>query len=94
MLMKLMPILDLAACFVILLYLAFHIFSATTVFYFAVYLIIKGLVFSFSKDFASIVDLLCGFYVAFLLLGGLSFGIVNIMIIVWLLQKGLFGIMG
>ncbi len=93
MLMKFMPVLDLAACFVILMYVTFHIFSAATVFYFAVYLIIKGLIFSFSKDFASIVDLFCGFYVAFLLLAGISFGLINLLIIVWLLQKGLFGIM-
>ena len=92
--MKLMPVLDLAACFVIMLHVAFSMFSTATVFYFAVYLIIKGLIFSLSKDFASMVDLFCGFYVAFLLLAGISFGLINVLIIVWLLQKGLFGIIG
>jgi len=94
MLMKIMPFLDLAACFIIFLHVTFGMFKITTIFYIALYLIVKGLIFSFSKDFASIVDLFCGFYIAFLLLAGISFGLVNVLIIIWLLQKGLFGIMG
>ena len=93
MLMKLMPFLDIITCVIVFLHVTFGWFSVSTVMYFAVYLIIKGLIFSLSKDFASIVDLFCGFYILLLVFAGLSFGLLNIFIFIWLLQKGFFGMM-
>ena len=93
MLMKLMPFFDIATCLIVFLHLTFGMFSAATVLYGAFYLIIKGLVFSLSKDFASMVDLFCGLYILTIVFAGSSFMLLNIFIFVWLLQKGLFGMM-
>lgn len=93
MLMKIMPFLDLATCFVVFLHVTFGMFTATTVMYGAIYLIIKGLIFSLSKDFASMVDLFCGMCILLIVFAGLSFTLLNVFIFVWLLQKSIFGMM-
>ena len=94
MLMKLMPLFDLLTAIVVFLHITFGIFTPTTVMYGAIYLIIKGLIFSLSKDFASMVDLFCGMYIMLVVFAGLSVGLLNIVILIWLLQKGLFGMIG
>lgn len=71
----------------ILVVLGSKLFPNLYILYSSLYLILKGVLFAFfSKDFASVVDAICGIYLFALFLDfGLYF--LSALCIIWLLQK-------
>jgi len=57
------------------------------------YLVVKGLFFLLGKDWLSILDVLSGCFIFYVLLVG-SFPVVGWVFVVWLLQKGVFSFFG
>ena len=55
----------------------------------AFYLILKGLVFALSSDFASYIDIAAGAYIL-LVIAGFSITLMGIIFAIYLIQKGLF----
>jgi len=85
MIVYLLAILDTITAFVIMFHVFFGWFSPATVFYHALYVFLKGLLFA-KSDFASKIDVVVGLYI-FILLAGFSHNILTIIAIVWLAQK-------
>ena len=89
---KLLSLIDLVAAAFVLLNLV-HFLPLGFVKYAAFYLIIKGSVFLlFSKDFASVVDVLFGLYLLALSAGIYSNNFLGILAVIWLIQKGALGL--
>ncbi|MEM2121772.1 MAG: hypothetical protein QXU20_03905 [Candidatus Woesearchaeota archaeon] len=56
-----------------------------------IFLLLKGLFFSFTKDIASILDVLCATYII-LVSFGISSPFISIIVFIYLLQKALYSI--
>lgn len=84
---KILAIVDLVAVFAIL---AAPILPTKVIIYCAGYLIMKGGFFAItSYDIASILDVICGIIII-LLAFGISHGTVNIIVLLYLIQKAVF----
>lgn len=90
MIVKILGFLDLLI--VPIIFLASHI-PQKAVFYGAGYLITKGLFFGMAGDIASYIDVLCGIYIVLL---GFGFGwtFLNIIVMIYLMQKAIFSFFG
>jgi len=86
MIVKFLGILDVLAATILLF--GTHA-PKTIMMYVAVYLIVKGLLFSFTGDFISIVDVVIGLY-AILIKSGHSWAALTLLFSLFLYQKGLF----
>ena len=65
------------------------IIPESVLFYVAGYLLLKGILFLFSGDFASIIDILIGLYVVLMIFGFYWF-VASVVCALFLYQKGLF----
>lgn len=93
MLGKLLVWLDLVSALLLIFYFA-GLVSAAAIKYVALFLLIKGLFFVLTcRDFASFVDTLCGFYLLILSAGVYSSNAITLVVIVWLLQKSVVGLL-
>lgn len=84
---------DVVATALVILY-AVKFFPAVTLRFVAYYLLLKGSVFLlFSRDFASIVDVLFGVFFLAVSSGFYANNLLTIIGGVWLLQKGIMGLL-
>jgi len=91
MFIKILGILDLFSALIFILYCYTPIKSHTLLLICAIYLLIKGLIFFLMKDFASLIDIICGIIFIITLLLILPMPIIAIASI-FLIQKGLFSL--
>lgn len=95
MLGKLLPLGDIIASLLLILYLV-NLFPVSAVKYAALYLVLKGGFFLLTcalKDFASFLDLLFGIYLFILYMGIYSSSLLTTITVLWLLQKGVLGML-
>lgn len=85
MIIKLFGIFDLIAALIILMHTQVPVKAILVC---AFYLLIKGALFIFMEDFASVVDVIVGIYALFLAYN-LSIGLLTIVASLFLAQKGL-----
>ncbi len=90
MIFKILGILDIASACVITLH---SITPVSIMRMLAGYLFVKGIIFSTIGDIASILDVLCSFYMIALSFS-MDFWIITIITVVFLAQKGLMTILG
>lgn len=88
MILYLLPILDIITALVLILHVNFGAFPFSVVLVPGIYLSFKGLIFA-KSDFASKIDLLCGFYVILVAFGLLANKTAALIILIWLMQKAL-----
>lgn len=86
---KLLTILDAVTAFVLATHVAFGWFSTEVVLYHAAYIILKSVIF-FISDWASRIDILVGIYMLLVIFDILSFNLITIASVIWLLQKSIF----
>jgi hypothetical protein len=86
---RVLGFLDLLCIFALI----FPLFNVTFTVVCALYLIIKGGVFTFHKDLISFLDVVVGFYLLALLFGFSNF-ILTVVAILFVLQKALFSFFG
>ncbi|MGM5488259.1 MAG: hypothetical protein ACQESG_04890 [Nanobdellota archaeon] len=87
--LKILGVIDLLVGTIVLFW---ALFPGQLLLYISVYLLLKGFLFALFGDPLSWLDVLAGLYV--LLLGfEISFGIVTILCVIYLLQKGLFSLL-
>lgn len=82
---KLLGMIDLAIVFIILFHSSL---PAKLILFAAGYLIVKGVFFIFTGDYASYADAAIGIYMVFMLIGA-SFTFITAISVVFLAQKGL-----
>ena len=58
-----------------------------------IYLIVKGFFFLFSGDWLSLFDIFTGLFIFYFLISG-NFLVIGYVFMVWLLQKGIFSLLG
>lgn len=88
MVYKIMSILDILAA----LSLIFSFFVPNwMMLIFGLYLLLKGFIFFVGGDFISFLDLLCGVYFGAFVFG-FSYTIINILVVIFLVQKGVVGL--
>ncbi len=89
MIIKLFGVID----FVIAAVLIFSfILPSNIIFYASGYLILKGGFFALGGNLVSWIDVLCGLYL-FLISLGVSFTLITVIFVIYLLQKSLFSLM-
>lgn len=86
--LKLLGIFDLFIGVVVLFWV---LFPTQFLIYIALYLLFKGFTFAFFGDMLSWLDVVIGLYMI-LLTFEISFGLVTILSVIYLLQKGLFSL--
>ena len=93
MLIKLLGFLDIVSAVIFFINnTVFHLLPTSIVLLVAIYLLIKGIIFVLSADFASIIDIICGIIIissAFFILPKL----IAVIIAVYLVQKGIFSML-
>jgi len=92
MIIKIFGILDLIAAIIFGLSYYFHFIPKTIIFIIAGYLIIKGAIFLFSKDIASIIDVGCGIVILLSIFLSIS-NLIFIITLIFLIQKGVFSLL-
>lgn len=86
MIIYFLPILDIVTALVLVLHVNFGAFPFPVVLVPGIYLSFKGLIFA-KSDFASRIDLLCGFYVILVAFGLFANKTAALIIMIWLMQK-------
>jgi len=92
MIIKIFGVLDLIAAVIFGLSYYFHFIPRTMIFVIAGYLIVKGAIFLFSKDIASVIDIGCGLIILLSVFLNISH-LVFIITLIFLAQKGLFSLL-
>jgi len=92
MIIKIFGILDLITAVIFGLSHFFHFIPKTMMFIIAGYLIIKGAIFLFSKDIASVIDIGCGIVILLSVFLSIS-PLIFIITLIFLIQKGLFSLL-
>ena len=80
---------DVITAFVLIAYAFYDWFSPMTVFFHAIYLGVKGVIF-FIRAFASKIDIVFALYMTLVAFGIFSVDKITIIAFLWLIQKGLF----
>ena len=91
MILKILGILDIITALIFWLFAFFNIIPSTLLLILAFYLLVKGVVFVISRDVASILDIFC----AGIILLSLNFQMpkfITIIIVLFLIQKGVFSL--
>lgn len=92
--MKILGFIELIFAIVIGTHLLYGMFSRGTVMIAIGYIFLRGVIFTiFSKDFASIVDLIFGVYAILAIYGIFSHYTITIALVVWFAQKALFSLL-
>lgn len=87
----LLSILDVVTAFVLWSHVSWGWFSPQVVMYHALYTILKGALFALS-DFASKLDIIAGGYILLVAFGLFSHKAATTLVVIWLGQKALFGL--
>ena len=91
MIIKIFGVLDLIAAIIFGLSYYFNFIPRTMMFIIAGYLIVKGAIFLFAMDIASVIDVVCGLIILLSIFISIS-PLIFIITLIFLIQKGLFSL--
>jgi len=92
MIIKIFGILDIISAIIFGLSYYFHFIPRTLMFIIAGYLILKGAIFLFTMDIASVIDVGCGVVILLSVFLSISH-LIFIITLIFLLQKGIFSLL-
>lgn len=82
-------IIQIAIVLIFSLHITLNWFSQLVLILAAIYLIVKGILFTFIRTYISALDALAGFYLLFVAVGIFSNNLLNIIVLLFVLQKGI-----